>query len=69
MATYDNILQYIRQHHRKWVHTCWIAHVKEINGLTTRRAPNRLPGRTRQNKCPSWARPLIEDALRYYKMI
>lgn len=69
MATYQNIVQYILKHHKKWVHTCWIAHVKEMNGLQPKRASNRFAGQKRQNPCPGWARPLIEDAFRHYDII
>lgn len=69
MATYQDILQHVLKRHGKWVHTCWIADVKEKNGLKPRRAPNRFPGKRRQHPCPSWAQPLIEQAMRHYKII
>ena len=69
MATYKDIIDAVLKSHKRWVHTCWIAHVKEINGLRVRRAPNRFPGKNRSNPCPDWARPLIEKALKLYKVI
>jgi len=69
MATYDNIVKEVLKRHNRWIHTCWIAHVKELNGLPLRRAPNRLPGRSRANPCPDWARPLIEEAFSRFRII
>ena len=69
MATYNDIAQYVSRNYGKSMRTCWIAHVKERNGLNPRRAPNRFRGKGRVNKCPSWAQPLIEEALKRYKMI
>lgn len=68
MATYHEILSYVVRKHGKWVHTCWIAHVKE-HGLSPRRAPNRFPGKHRANPCPLWARPLIEDAFKHFRLV
>lgn len=69
MATYPEILTFVHRRFGRWVHTCWIAHVKELNELPVRRAPNRLPGRGRANPCPPWARLLIERAFRHFKML
>ncbi len=63
MATYQEIVEEVLREENRWVHTCWIAHVKELNGLNPRRAPNRFPGETRVNPCSGWARPLIERAM------
>ena len=64
MATYQTIQETIKRRHQRSVKTCWIAHVKELNGLAPRRAPNRIAPSRRENPCPDWARPLIEDAMR-----
>lgn len=69
MAGYSEIVEEVLGAHKRWVHTCWIAHVKEINGLSPRRAPNRFPGRTRANPCPQWARPLIEKTMKRLGML
>jgi hypothetical protein len=69
MATYGEIRQAVRERHGRRVETCWIAHVKETNGLPMRSAPNRLSPSTRQKPCPAWARPLIEDAMRRLGML
>ena len=63
MATYEMIQDDVRNRHGRHVKTCWIAHVKEINGLPLRPAPNRRPGAERKHPFPKWARPLIEDSM------
>jgi len=69
VATYPDIQDYVRRKCGRTVKTCWIAHVKELNGLEVRRAPNRFQGEGRSNPCPDWARPLIEEALRHFKTL
>ncbi len=69
MATYAQIQDHIRIRYGKTVKTCWIAHVKEMHGLTTRAAPNRLQASKRVHPCPDWARPLIEEAMIHAGMI
>lgn len=69
MATYKEIQAYVRTTTGRCVKTCWIAHAKELKGLSPRAAPNRLSAKVRQNPCPAWARPLIEQALRHFGMI
>jgi hypothetical protein len=39
MATYKDIQKYVKQRFGFEPKTCWIAHVKELNGLPTRSAP------------------------------
>ena len=63
MATYAEIQDFVRKRAGRTVKTCWIAHVKELLGLTLRRAPNRSDPKHRLHPCPEWARPLIETAL------
>ena len=66
MATYCQIRAYVKEHHGCTVKTCWIAHVKEMNGLTPRPAPNRSPNGKRKYPCPDSKRPLIEGAMRHH---
>jgi hypothetical protein len=68
MATYKQIIAYVRRNHGFVPKTCWIAHVKEMNGLKTRPAWNRQ-GWERQVPCPEEKRPAIEDAMRHFGMI
>lgn len=69
MATYKQIQSDIRSQHGKTVQTCWIAHVKELNGLEVRSAPNRHSIQKRVKPCPNDMRPLIEDSMRRFGMI
>lgn len=69
MATYRAIQEDVRIRHGRTVKTCWIAHVKELNGLELRSAPNRQSAATRVNPCPSEVRPLIEDSMRRLGML
>jgi hypothetical protein len=48
--------------------TCWIAHVREMNWLPTRRTWNR-PGRSRQEPCPVERRVPIERTFRHLGLI
>jgi hypothetical protein len=69
MATYAQIQEYVRQRHGCTVKTCWIAHVKELNGLQPRLAHNRASLHARQEPCPPSKRPLIEEAMYHFGMI
>jgi len=64
MATYRQIQEDIGRHHGRTVKTCWIAHVKEMNGLRPRMAPNRISTRDRKVPCPPEIRPIIEESMR-----
>jgi hypothetical protein len=69
MATYKEIQEYVKDHYGCTLKTCWIAHVKELNGLKPRVAHNRISADHRKHPCPDSKRPLIEEAMRYYGMI
>jgi hypothetical protein len=64
MATYRAIQEDIKKRHGRTVKTCWIAHVKELNGLHPRIAPNRRSKARREVPCPAEIRPLIEASMR-----
>ncbi len=68
MATYKQIQEWVREQERfKFtVHTCWIAHVKEMCGLKPRRAANRVDGR--KNPCPQDKVEPIKKAFRHFRM-
>jgi hypothetical protein len=40
MGTYKEIQEDIHKRYGRTVKTCWIAHVKELNGLKPRSSPN-----------------------------
>jgi hypothetical protein len=64
MATYREIQDDIRSREGRVVKTCWIAHVKELNGLAIRTAPNRRSTSAREYPCPPEMRLLIEASMR-----
>ncbi len=69
MATYAEIQKDIKLHEGLTVKTCWIAHVKEINGLPMRQAPNRANSTVRQYPCPQDIRPMIEASMKRLGML
>lgn len=69
MATYKQIQDDVRSKHGKAIQNCWIAHVKELNGLKPRPAPNRQSLLHRVKPCPDEFRLLIEASMRRFKMI
>ena len=64
MPTYKDIQNDIRKRNGITVKTCWIAHVKELNGLKPRVAPNRHSKTKRKVPCPDRYRPIIEESMR-----
>ncbi len=69
MVTYKKIQEYVRLKYDRTVKTCWIAHVKELNGLNPRKAHNRSSNIKRKVPCPENIRPLIEEAMRHFGAI
>ena len=69
MATYPQIDAEVRRRFGYAPKSCWIAHVKDHHGLTTRIAPNRKDPIKRENPCPpeKWAD--IEAVIRSFGMI
>jgi hypothetical protein len=65
MATYKDIQDWVKEHHGFVAQTCWIAHCKELNGLSLRDAANRK-GEERIKPCPEDKRAAIEQALRHF---
>ena len=64
MATYEQIRSDVRSSTGKTMQNCWIAHVKELNGLAPRAAANRKSLKERVKPCPDPMRPLIEASMR-----
>lgn len=62
MATYKDIQIHVKKRHGIVVQSCWIAHVKELNGLPLR--GKRTTGRVKP--CPPQWRAAIEEAMRHY---
>ena len=55
------------QRYNETVKTCWIAHVKELNGVAMGKAPNRSG--ERKHPCPESVRPKLEKILKQCGMI
>ena len=69
MATYPQIKQRVKDHHRWSVqHDCWIAHCKDLAGLQPRPAWNRSPG-GRAVPCPPEKQAAIISAFRHFGML
>jgi len=68
MATYKHIQDWVKQQYGFVPKTCWIAHVKNISGISTRKAPNRQ-GALRIYPCPPEKVEYIRAALRHFRMI
>lgn len=69
MATYKQIIAFIREKYGYTVKTCWIAHMKELAGLEVKMAHNRYEPSVRTNPCPADKRDAILDAFRYFGML
>lgn len=69
MATYEQIRGDVRSVAGITVQNCWIAHVKELNGLAPKAAANRKSLKLRVKPCPDHVRPLIEASMRRLKML
>ncbi len=53
MATYKEIIDYVFLNYGYRPKTCWIAHVKELNGLKVRKSNNRIDIENRKYPCPA----------------
>ncbi len=69
MATYRQIQLYIKQKYNVTIKTCWIADMKEKNGIKLRIAPNRISLEKKVYPCPNEFEPLIKDAFTYFNMV
>lgn len=69
MATYRQIQEDVKKRNDRTVKSCWIAHVKELNGLQPRIAPNRHSKSKREVPCPPEIRPIIEASMRRLGML
>ena len=68
MATYKEIVEEVLHKENRWIHTCWIAHVKELSGLRLRLTHNRHDS-TRVDPCPPERRAAIEEALQHFGIL
>ena len=68
MATYKALQADVKARTGRTVKTCWIAHVKELQGLSPKPAPNRQ-GSQRKHPCPCQFRPHIVESLCRFGML
>ena len=67
MATYEEIIAYVKSKYGFEPATCYIAQVKEICGIKVKPAPNRSGKRTKN--CPQHKIEIIKEALKHFNMI
>jgi hypothetical protein len=67
-STYRDIRAYVYARYGFSPRTGWIAHVKELNGLTLRPTHNRH-GAMRIDHCPPERRAAIEEVLRHFGIL
>ncbi|MCG7337160.1 hypothetical protein MHZ95_18025 [Sporosarcina sp. ACRSM] len=69
MATYKEIQNYVKENFGYIPKTCWIAHTKEICGLSPKVARNRKNINERIFPCPAKNQEDIKKAFQYFGMI
>lgn len=69
MATYKQIQQYVKETYGFIPKTCWIAHMKEVLGLESKVAFNRININERTHPCPENKQRYIEEAFRHFNML
>ena len=67
MATYSQIQQWVAREYGWQPKSCWIAHCKELKGLSLGIAPNRQ-GIDRRVPCPDHKQAAIFHAFRNFGM-
>ena len=68
MATYRELQKWIKDQHGFSAKTCWIAHAKELNGLSRGTATNRQ-SEQRVYPCPSDKLTAIIAAFKHFEML
>ena len=69
MATYNQIKDWVKNKYGYAPATCYIAHVKEMSGLPTRKAWNRQNSAKRVKSCPPNKVEQIQEAFKYFRMM
>ena len=69
MATIKEIQAYTKSQSGFIPKSAWVAHVKEMCGLSPRVAYNRKDANVRKEPCPSNKVEAIKDALRHFDII
>lgn len=69
MATYKEIQEYIKVNFGYTPKTCWIAHSKEVYGLSPKVANNRNDINKREFPCPAEKLEDIRQAFLHFEML
>ncbi|HHU49618.1 MAG: hypothetical protein ACOYEH_04250 [Caldicoprobacterales bacterium] len=69
MATYKEIQEYVQLNFGYKPKTCWIAHAKEIYGLSPKTAANRKDLKKRKYPCPEEKQEDIKKAFSHFRML
>ena len=69
MATYKKIQEYVKENFGYTPKTCWIAHSKEIYGLSLKIAVNRKDLNKREYLCPIEKQEDIKKAFLHFEML
>lgn len=69
MATYKDIQEYVKANFGYTPKTCWIAHSKELHGLSPKVANNRTDVNKREYPCPEEKQEDIKKAFKYFGML
>lgn len=69
MATYKEIQEYVKVNFGYTPKTCWIAHSKEVYGLSPKVASNRNDINKREYPCPKEKQEDIKNAFKHFVML
>ncbi|WP_341876553.1 hypothetical protein [Defluviitalea saccharophila] len=69
MATYKEIQEYVKANFGFTPKTCWIAHSKEVYGLSPKVANNRNDMNKREYPCPAEKQEDIRKAFKHFGML
>lgn len=69
MATYKKIQEYVQVNFGYTPKSCWIAHSKEIYGLSLKTATNRKDFNKREYPCPIEKQEDIKKAFLHFGML
>ncbi|MGC8718381.1 MAG: hypothetical protein ACP5TY_00030 [Thermodesulforhabdaceae bacterium] len=69
MATYKEIQEYVKATFGYTPKTCWIAHSKEVYGLSPEVANNRNDMNKREYPCPAEKQEDIRKAFKHFGML
>ena len=69
MADYKQIQEYVKETYGFVPKTCWIAHMKEVLGMDSKVAVNRIDINKRTHLCPENKQECIKEAFKHFNMI